>query len=214
MMTPHNINTTSLTPLAFTIPPFSASSPPELFLTSLFPHLTRLFFSPARLFLPILLSLSFPLFSPLSPFSSPSSPFPLPVIPLLSWFPSLRFPHLSQPLEAIFWDLEGWILQGLMPLWIYPLRSLFQQLSSASSFTPLHISCLIQSGPLWPKHVIPLGDSDERGSQNPYRKSSPTDLLLLATRLGRCQSPLSPGTLFFRLLTDLCIKLLIFFSAK
>lgn len=140
-------------PLAFTCL-FSASSPPGLFLTPLFSHLTRLFFSQPRL-LPISFSLFLyflhcPLFFP-------------PILHSLSRDPSfilVPFSPVPSSLSATWgylFGIWGWILQGLMPLWIYPTEPISAAVLCITSFTPLHISCLIQSGPLWPKHVIPLG---------------------------------------------------------
>lgn len=146
---PRNINTTSLTPLAFTIPPFSASSPPGLFLTSLFPHLTRLFFSQLASSSPFCFLSLFLYFLHCPLFFPPLFSIPSPVIPLLSWFPSLRFPHLSQPLEAIFLGSGGVDSSGTdASLNISSTEPISAAVLCITSFTPLHISCLIQSGPL------------------------------------------------------------------
>lgn len=145
--------------------------------------------------------LFFPLFSILSP-----------VIPLIL-VPFSPVPSSLSATWGYLWDLEGWDSSGTdASLNISSTEPISAAVLCIILFTPLHISCLIQSGPCDPNMLFLWEDSDERGNQNPYRKSNPTDLLLLATRLARLSRAHSfRGTLFFRLLTDLCIKLLIFF---
>lgn len=188
---PRNINTTSLTPLAFTVPP--SLLPPDLGSSS-HPYF-HILLGYSFLSSPFPPHLAFSLFSSvfsIVPFTSP------PLLRSLSRDPSFILPSLLSGslislshLRLTFWDLEGWILQGLMPLWIYPLWSLFQQLSSASHPSPHYTSHAWSNLALCDPNMLFLwGGSDERGNQNPYRKSKPYWFIAVGnTFRPDCQGP-------------------------
>lgn len=160
-------------PSGFYRSPFSASSPPGLFLTPPFPHLTRLFFSQLSFsspscFLPLFLYfLHCPHFFPPRFFSIPS-----PLIPLLSCLP---FSLVPSSLSATWGYPFGIWRGGFFRNWCLSEHILYgAYFSSCPLRHILHPTTHLMLDPIWPfvtQTHYSFGEVEWWQRQTPYRKS-------------------------------------------
>lgn len=156
---PHSINTTNLTLLAFTVP--SSLLPPHLGSSS-HPHF-HILLGYSFLSSPFPPHLAFSLFSSIFsivPISSrlASSPFPLPnpsfILPSLLSSSLISLSYLGLSLGSGGVDSSGTDAS----LSISSTEPISAAVLCITSFTPLHISCLTQSGPCDPNTLFLWGD--------------------------------------------------------